>query len=151
MADPELNQLWSKILNVPIEFSNLLKDTALFNEVLRGFPEDYKNFSGNIATVNFAKLIFPTELPMSDRNRPKTVKTVVGLIAKGTRTEVHDFIVNNTILIGSYFEENENWITLNGTVRNTKIIDHIIKPELVGKQLQTSSIFTFEHDVRWRR
>lgn len=151
MTDPTLNTLWTNILNAPFKFTELLTETELFDEVLRGYPEDFKNFRGTIATVNFAGLKYPDQLPMSDRNRPQNIKSVLGIISKGTRTDVHDAIINSSILIGSYFENTDEWITLKDTVRNTRIADFIIRPEMVGKQLQTSAIWTLEHDVRFRR
>jgi hypothetical protein len=146
---------YQKILAAPNALCDLLEDTNFFNKVLRGFPENINTYKGNIATVYFKSLDFSETMGL--RNRPDFLNSVIGLISKGSKTSVHDNIINNSLYVLSHFsnepdqlEENRDWVTLKGNVRNTEITGFNIYPERTGKSLITTSIIQLKHDVRYR-
>ena len=155
--DDTVSPQYQKILQAPIELTNLLNGTGFFKSVLRGYPEDYyKTLSGDIATIFFEGLKFPDKRTMSLRNRPDFQNSMIGLICKGTKTEVHDKISSNSIFVLNQFgneitDGDPVWTTLNGTVRDTEVVDFQIIPERAGKSLLTTAIISLKHDVRFRR
>lgn len=151
----ELSSQYIKILQIAPTFTTLLNETKFFKKVLRGFPENIRKvYENDIATVYFnSQDFFET---MGARNRPQYVYTTIGLIAKGTKTAVHDRIIQNSIYITSRFDDSSKdydakWNTLNGNVRNTLITGFNIYPEQTGKSLLTTAVIQFKHDVRWHK
>lgn len=151
----ELDSYWTKILNAPLALTSLIKGLNIVKETLRGYPENIKSVNGDTATIYFKGLDYPTDLPMSGRNRPEFIESVIGLISKGTKQEVHDAILLNSVSILNNFEYDSNWHKLvyngNETVRNTEITGFNIYPERTGNSLRTTAIITLKHDVRFRR
>ena len=150
MSDPLTTQ-YSNILQAPVELTTLLDDTGYFVNILRGFPENIKNMNGDTATIFMDGLEYPDERPMSQRNRPDFLNCIIGLISKGTTTAKHDIVRTNAVNILSQFETDEDWITLNGTVRDTQITGLKITPENSNNTLLTTAIISLKHDVRFRR
>ena len=142
---------YTNILQAPMELTNLLEGTNYFSGgILRGFPENIKNMTGDTATIFMDGLDFPTERPMSQRNRPDFLNCIIGLISKGTQTDKHDTIRTNAVNILNQFEIDQDWITLNGTVRDTQVVGLKITPENNNKTLLTTAIISLKHDVRFR-
>jgi hypothetical protein len=151
MSDPLTTQ-YQNILQAPIELTNLLTGTGFFSGgILRGFPENIKNMNGDTATIFMDGLDYPTERPMSQRNRPDFLECIIGLISKGTKTDKHDTIRTNAVNILSQFETNQDWITLNDTVRDTQVVGLKITPENSNNTLLTTAIINLKCDVRFRQ
>jgi len=144
---------YKKIQAIPTTITELLDATGFFNDVLRGYPEGMNTFKGGVASVYFNTMSF-TET-MQGRNKPEFVNSVIGITEKGSKTEVHDRIINNSLCILEKFgglqdvPGDPDWITLTGNVRNTFIDFFQINPERYGKSMLTTSIIKLKHDVRW--
>lgn len=150
---------YQKILDSPEALSTLLRGTKKFDDVVMGFPEDYKRVhKKSMATVFMNGANFYET--MGARNRPEFLQTTIGLISRGTKTAVHKQIIRNSLFVTSRFDNqldpdtgepygDPDWITLNGNVRNTLITDFNIYPEHTGKSLLTTAVIQLRHDVRW--
>lgn len=156
-----MSNYWDKILAAPAALTELLDSTNQFSNVLRGFPENLNFANGTIASVYFQGLDYNREKEtFGQHNRPQFLNCVIGLTAKGTKTQVHDKIITASITLLKNFDINtdsegntigdETWITLKGNARSTKITDFQIYPEKSGKSLLTTSIIKLTHDMRWR-
>ena len=150
MVDPPvLSEQYQKILASPIAMTELLVGTGFFKNVKRGFPENQNTHRGDLATVFFQGLDFSET--HGSRNRPEFIESIIGIICKGTKTEVHDKITATSLYVTSRFEDDQQWVTLKGNVRNTFITDFNIYPEKQGNTLLTTAVINLKHDVRWRR
>lgn len=144
---------YKKIQAIPNVITDLLKSTDFFKEVLRGYPEGMNTFQGGIASVYFQDMTF-TET-MQGRNKPEFVESVIGITEKGSKTNVHDKIINNSLCVLEKFgglrdvPGDPDWYTLKGNVRNTLIDFFQIYPERYGKSMLTTSVIKLKHDVRW--
>lgn len=144
---------YKKIQAIPTTITELLDATGFFRDVLRGYPEGMNTFKGGIASVYFQDMTF-TET-MQGRNKPEFIESVIGITEKGSKTEVHDRIINNSLCVLEKFgglrdvPGDPDWITLKGNVRNTLIDFFQIYPERYGKSMLTTSVIKLKHDVRW--
>jgi hypothetical protein len=142
MLSPSLQ----KILNIPQIETELLEDTGLFKQVLRGYPENLNAYNGDIATVYFSSGDFLGTA--GAHNLPQFINSVIALISRGTKTEVHDQLVYNSSYIIDQLKNNDDWIKLKGNVRNTIITGFNIYPEKDGNSFISNAIFQLQHDVR---
>ena len=145
-----LTTQYTNILQAPIELTTLLDGTGYFTNILRGFPENIKNMNGDTATIFMDGLDYPTERTMSKRNRPDFLNCIIGLISKGTTTSKHDTIRTSAVNILSQFETNQDWITLNDTVRDTQVVGLKITPENSNNTFLTTAVISLKCDVRFR-
>lgn len=156
-----MSNYWDKILAAPTAETELLQSTNLFSNVLRGFPENINTYNGTVASVYFQGLDYTRDkATFGQHNRPQFLNSVIGLTSKGTKTAVHDKIITASVTLLKNFDINtdnegnvigdEDWITLEGNARNTKITDFQIYPERNGKSLLTTAIIKLTHDMRWR-
>lgn len=152
MADFTYQQ-YQKIEAATTALTTLMKEANRFGSVMRGYPEDFNKLQkGTIAGAYFSNMTF--DETHGARSKPDFIRHVLWITAKGTKTAVHDFIKSNSLYIASRFdskEGDEDWITLNGNVRNTFLEDFRIIPEQTQskKALLTTAIITLRHDVRW--
>jgi hypothetical protein len=151
-----LSNRYKKVLVLTNNLTELLTSTGRFGEVLRGYPEDVKRvYETDIATVYLNSIEFAET--MGARTQPEFVNIVLGLISKGTKTEVHDRIIDNSIFVLSRFDNQSNpeqvpedgWNLVKGAARNTFITGFNIYPERTKRSLLTTAVINLRHDVRW--
>jgi hypothetical protein len=148
LPDGYLHEIYQRIEDANSELTSLLEGTGYFNQVLRGYPENITIYQGTVATSYMVGLGF--EHTMGRRNYPKNVGTIIGIITRGTVTEAHDEIVSISLHLLEKFLDSEEWITINGKVRDTEINDFAIYPEKAGNVAITTAIMDLQHGIDWR-
>lgn len=141
------SEVYNRIEGANTDLTVLLESLG-FDDVIRGYPENINIFTGTVATSYITGGGF--EDTMGGHNLPKTLNTVIGLICRGTKTEAHDNIVGKSLDIMENFSTSEDWITLKGNVRNSRITDFNIYPEITKKVALTTAVFILEHEINWR-
>lgn len=79
---------------------------------------------------NFDTNILPTELKMT-----------LGIVCIGTKTAVHDKIIENSLAVFEKLEESNDWRTIKGLATGVLVEDFNIYPEQKGKSLLTTAVF----------
>lgn len=145
---------YTQIENANTQLTSLLsglkdsEDVPYFTDVIRGYPENVNVYQGTVATSYVKGAGF--EQTMSGRNLPRSMRTLIGVIVKGTKTEAHDAVLLKCLHILDKFRSTQEWVTLNGYVRNTLIVDFEMFPERSKTGLLTTGVIKLEHDVNWR-
>lgn len=134
-----------KLVNTSL--TEILKNSNLFNSVIRGYPEDVKIFKGIVATTAVMGIGF--ENFMGEQNIPNTLKTFLGVVVRGTKTTAHDKTLEISLDVLDKFQNDATWKTLDGTVRNTLITNFNMFPERNKKMnlFFTTGLFELEHHI----
>ena len=81
------------------------------------------------------------------RNTPEYIDSVIGAIVTGDTKSRYEKIVQIMDIIQEKFETSNDWISLNNTVRLTKISDSALTIMEQGDNLASVAIFTLKHHV----
>lgn len=138
-------ELMVEISEAPKQLTKLMKNIKInnknaFKAVLRGFPEKQINtYNGDIGTVVLKNINFDDDYDQIPR--PDSIDIILGMVCKGTKTEVHDKIIDLNLIILEKFLTEKDWKTLNGTVELASIQNHDIYIEQNKNTLLTTSIY----------
>ena len=160
MADEEptwqdlLSNSYKNELEIATSLHDLLDETGMFGNVLYGLPENIqKVYKADIATVFVNGDDF--RQTQGGRNRPDFVYTTIGIIVRGTEGNPHLRLNEKKIYLTSRFDDKSNadsgtWLTLDGCVRNTEIIEKAsLYPERNKSNFLTTAVIQLKHDVRF--
>lgn len=148
-----ISDLMSEISDAPKELSKLMKqitvkDKKAFKNVLRGFPENQVNsYKGDLGVVYLKKINFEDDFDQIPR--PESLDIILGMICKGTKTIVHDKIVDLNLIVLEKFITDPNWKTLNNTVKLASINKHEIYIEQSKNSLLTTSIYEITCELKY--
>ena len=143
-----LETLRNQIDEAPRALTELMEglnvdNKPVFRKVLRGFPEKSINtYKGDIGVCYMKKMNFDSDY--SAHIRPKSLKIILGIVCKGTKTQVHDKINSLCLDVLEKFMEDPEWVTLKNNVKATFIKDHEVFIESRGKTLLTTAVFELE-------
>ncbi len=149
----DLKTLINKIDTAPKALTELMKELKVdnklaFKKVLRGFPErTISSYGGDIGVCYLKKINFESDL--DEKSLPESLDITLGIICKGTKTQSHDKTIKLNLNILEKFLENEEWVTLNGNVESTSIVNHEIFIEQTKNTLLTTSVFELKCDLEY--
>ena len=118
----------------------------VFKNVLLGFPEtDFRGFTFPLAVCYVKGADYDDTFGI--RNLPKYIHSVIGVVVTGDTRSRYEQIARIMDLINQQFHDNDDWIKLNGTVRQTFIEDSALTIMPTGNDLASVAIFTLRHHV----
>jgi len=129
--------------------TELLEESGLFSNVLRGYPENIKIFQGAVATTYIQSLDF--ESFMGEQNIPNYMYVAIIIVLRGSKQATHDKSLEISLELINKFHKNDEWRKLKGKARHTEIESHNMFPEMnkdMGLYFTTSIIELKHHIIR---
>ena len=122
-------------------------ECPVFEGVLLGFPEsDFRGFRFPLA-VTYVKGANYANETLNKRNTPNYIQSVIGVIVTGNTQSRYAKITELMDLIQDKFENDNNWIKLNNTVRRTEIESSALTIIPTGNELSSIAVFSLKHHV----
>lgn len=143
----------NKFKNINLQLQSLLenlKDTnnnPIFESVLLGIPNnDFRGYRFPIAIVRLNEGRYATNT-FTKRNTPEWIHTSIGIFCTGDIQESYMQAIEIMDNIQEHFETDNNWITLNNTVRLTEIEQSLVNDIPTDEVLMRIVVFNLKHHV----
>ena len=119
----------------------------VFEGVMMGMSEtDFRGFRFPLA-VHYCKGASYANETFNKKNTPDYINSVIGVIVTGNEKGRYQKITAIMDIIQDKFEHDDDWITLNDTVRVTKIESSAITIIPTGNELASLGVFSLKHHV----
>lgn len=128
------------------KLQELLSSLSIFDEVRIGIPESTVQFKNAVATVYTTGGRF--DQTMGQYNIPIEVESVIFAVYRGTKPATYSKAIEDLVTILKKFNTEEEWYTVKGTTRMTKVDSFQHIPRVVGKGFYTTIVYNLKHDVR---
>ena len=143
----------NKFQNINLQLKSLLenlKDTnnnAIFESVLLGIPNnDFRGYRFPIAIVRLNEGRYATNT-FNKRNTPEWIHTSIGIFVTGEIQESYMRAMEIMDIIQEKFETDNDWISLNKTVRLTEIEQSLVNDIPTDEVLMRIVVFNLKHHV----
>ena len=146
-----------RFTNIGLALEHLMKnlkddrEVKVFDKVILGLGEkDVKQYRRCVG-VCYVKGANDFQQTMGQRNRIKSVNSVVAFVVKGTQRARYDLAMSIADMIMTRFQTDKDWIHLKGrdgaTVKTTEVTDFQMSLFPNNKRLDIACVFTLKHTV----
>lgn len=139
--------------NVNVQLKDLLEslvdkdDKPYFESVLKGIPNsNFRGFRFPIAIVRTIREDYKTET-FNKKNTPEWIYSTIGILVTGDVEESYDFLIEIMDVISEKWKHDNNWITLNNTVRLTEVERSEVLDVPSDEILIRMGVFSLKHHV----
>lgn len=144
-----INTTFTNVDNQKDILLNNLEDSngKIFEEVMLGEPEtDFRGFRFPLA-IHYCKGASYATKTFNKKNTPEYINSVIGVIVTGDKKSRYKKITAIVDIIQDKFQHDNDWITLNDTVRITEIESSAITIIPTGNGLASIAVFSLKHHV----
>ena len=118
-----------------------------FKSVLLGIPNtNFRGFRFPIAIVRTVRGDYKTGT-FNKRNTPEWIHSTIGILVTGDVQESYEFLIGLIDVIQEKWEHDNDWITLNNTVRLTEIENSEILDVPSDETIIRMGVFSLKHHI----
>lgn len=122
-------------------------DKPYFESVLKGIPNsNFRGFRFPIAIVRTIREDYKTET-FNKKNTPEWIYSTIGILVTGDVEESYDFLIEIMDVISAKWKHDNNWITLNNTVRLTEVERSEVLDVPSDEILIRMGVFSLKHHI----
>ena len=120
---------------------------SYFESVLLGIPNtNFRGFRFPIAIVRTVRGDYKTGT-FNKRNTPEWIHSTIGILVTGDVQESYEFLIGLIDVIQEKWEHDNDWITLNNTVRLTEIENSEILDVPSDETIIRMGVFSLKHHI----